>query len=311
MIKLNFRIIFIVIVFFIGGNHICAQNQFFQKIDSDLSSFEKKSDIFFLKDDYDILKQRISFFYSQKKIELAESQNLKRRLYASYVSKFLSRSFREFNGTVWNVDTLNFIRKEVTRVRSEGKSEQIFEDKSESGKKMDLINKIFKDYDKINWFVASSKKFFHSSNYALTDSFPNSKVEKILSDRDGYLKSGKYPYTSKCARLNDDLKSVTKALFSAHVKYLNNKLAHLSECYKETETDSTGVVIERYSSQPIYREQYYEVMKQQLRSLKQTTSKGEFLYKGCDVLKEYNRLLKKLDDQNGKAYEYYESKLGN
>lgn len=310
MKTLSFRLLYIVIAILIGGNHLCAQSQFSKNVESQLSSFENKSDARFLNDDYDILKQRISYFYSQNKLSLDDNLNFNRRLYAAYMSKFLNRSFKEVNGSEWNIDTLKFIRKEIEKLTSEGRRDGLYEDNSISGNKIKNLKKIFSDYDKVNRFIASTKKFSYDE-FSVNDTFPIVEIQKVMKNRDKFLNKNSYPYTTKCQRLNDELNSVTKTLFNAHVKYLDSKLEKLSECYKETQTTAAGVDSALYASQPVYRELYYDVMKVQLQVLKKKTNQDSYIYRGCDVIKEYGRLIKKLDDQNDKAYEYFESKNEN
>jgi len=307
MKKLSFRFLYVVIAVLIGGSHVYAQNKLSKEVDSQLIFFEKKSDTHFLKEDYDILKQRISFFYSQNKLSLDDNVNFNRRLYAAYMSKFLNRSFKEVNGTEWNTDTLKFIRREIERLISEGKRDGLYEDNSISDQKINVFKKIFNDYDKINKFIASTKKISYDK-FSVNDTFPFAEVQKILKNRDKFLNKKSYPYTTKCQRLNEALNSVTKNLFNSHVKYLDRKLDKLSECYKATQTTADGVDSALYASQLVYRELYYDMMKNQLQVLKKKTKQDSYIYKGCEVKKEYDRLMKKLGDQNDRAYEYFEAK---
>jgi hypothetical protein len=208
------------------------------------------------------------------------------QLYYAYANKFVEQAYHVFNGTEWNANDLDCIRREYRTLRSNPLNK--------SGSELDSIfteiQNIFAKYDEINNFIASCNNFSFPGNSLLTV-VSVSKVRSKISEARDYLSVSK-PLRN-CRRLRDRLQQVPQVLFSQHCNYLQRKINYWSGEYPN------------YNSQSEWRALVYDNLFAEINVL------NSGIYNGVsNVNSERQKLLDLLNRDSINAYNYFNTKGG-
>lgn len=264
-----------------------------QKIDSlkkmPISSF---CDIFHIE-----IKNYIEMDYTDQRLGENATENdqwkkiLSSNLYAAYTDKFISQAFYVFKGSEWQVEKLNFIRKEYQALQKNGYQSGLLEKNSITDQIFNDIKYIFVKYDEITGFINSCKAFSFTEYDNFEHEFPISNVEQDIVRSKEYLDSNlENEHVGNCSRLKSSLNDIPQILFDAHVKYLDNKINHLSGKYVDSKNQAD------YSTN-LYLPLYNEIEKL-----------DNNIYKTNNFDSEYGRLINKLKLEGETAYNYFQKK---
>jgi hypothetical protein len=286
-------ILFFIVKFLVSigdvGKISLPKNQFTKRIEKETETLRKIPDNQFSKNAYDDINHEINAFYKEQKFGKNKNENdqwkenLSKNLYSAYADKFIKQAFYVFNGSVWNLPDLNFIRNEYKSLQNS----QFLQRSSPVDLSFINIQKILGKYDEITSFIASSKNYAFT-DYSFSTNFPMQEVESKISVSAKY-KNNKLEnsYVNNCIRLHNDLNKVPDYLFNAHIKYLNNKLNQFIGTYSY------------YNSQGNYAKDLYNPMKSQINMLDNN------IYNVANFDNEYDKLINRLIVDSENAYNYF------
>jgi hypothetical protein len=216
---------------------------------------------------------------------------LSSNLYAAYTDKFISQAFYVFNHAEWEVEKVEFIRKEYQALQKDGYQSGSLEKNSITDQIFNDIKNIFVTYDEITGFINSCKAFSFEEYDNFNNEFPFSTVEQDILRSKEFLESNlENEHVSNCSRLKSSLNDIPQILFDAHVKYLDNKITHLSRKYVD------------YKNQPDYSKNLYLPLYNEIEKLDNN------IYKTNNFDAEYGRLKNKLEQESTTAYNYFQNK---
>jgi hypothetical protein len=197
-----------------------------------INDLQNKPNNKFCKKEYDEIKYDIAETYKKSQLGIGaenEKQNksLSQKLFREYSKKFIEQALYVFDHNEWKIEDLDSIAIETARLQKDlnHTTDDAFE--QEFKKLQQIRNK----YDEIVGFISSCKGFSYSGT-DLKDRFPiadvQSKISRATNLRNNSLEN---KYVNHCTRLHEGLKEIPQALFSAHVKYLDNKINYWSNMY--------------------------------------------------------------------------------
>lgn len=267
-----------------------STNQFIERIRHEIDSLNNFPNNKFSKELYKEIGYHIEDYHKDGRLGNTPFNNNQMRetltndLYTAYTNKFVKQVFHVFNGSQWEINDLNFIRSEYQTLRGS----KFLKGGSDIDKRFKETQNILSKYNEISNFITANKGFSYSGT-GLSDRFPISDVEGRISKAKAYLNNNLgNQYVSKCTRLRAGLKSTPQSLFSAHVRYLDNKINEWSGMYSN------------FNSQRAYADNLYQPLKSEISTL------SNDIYAGSDIDGEYNRLMRKLDSDSQKAYNYFQ-----
>lgn len=265
------------------------KNQFTMRIESEIDSLRRFPESRFCSDYYHEVNYRINDYYKKDRFGVTSSENeqwndnLTKDLYSAYVDKFIQQAFYVFKGSQWEIEKLNFIRKESQSLRKS----PFLEKGSPMDKKFAEIQAIFNKYDEINSFISKCNGFSFSS-YNLSDNYPISDVHNYTSQSKAYLSDNlDNIYVNNCSRLKASLQEIPQSLFDAHIRYLDKKIEQWSNMYPD------------FSSQKDYSQNLYSIIEKQIN-----LDLNNSIYNVSNFDREQKRLLSKWSADNVKAYKY-------
>lgn len=268
------------------------ENLFTRTIKQEIEQLKAKPDSKFSKDFYKEVAYHINDFYLKGRFGKNESENkqwkanLESNLYFAYVEKYFIQVKTVFRGSEWRPEDLKFIQAE----KNELKKSKLLLVGSPVDKEFIAIQTVLNKYNEIVPFVSSCKSFVYSRT-DLTDHFPitemQSKISRAASLQNNHLEN---EYVNNCSRLHDGLKEIPQSLFRSHVRYLDDKISNRSGMYSY------------YNSQSEYANIFYKPLKAQIDEL------DNDIYNVSDFDSEYNRLIKKIDSDSQRAYNYFSNK---
>jgi hypothetical protein len=267
-------------------------NQFIDRIEREIDSLSKLSDDRFCKKFYQEINYHIDDGHKNQNFGETQSENdqwkenLSKSLYSAYAGKFIEQAFHVFSGADWDVHDLQFIRSEYRTLKNSSSLEK----DSPVDQKFNEIQQIFSRYDEIVQFIDDCGKLSYSS-YELSDRFPIQEVQNRISTANEYRnRSLGNAYVNRCSRLHNELQNVPQTLFTAHIKYLKNKVQIWSGLYSN------------YTTQSDYASKVYNPLKVEINLL------DNDIYKVTNFNTEYAQLINKLNTDSHKAYNYFSSK---
>jgi hypothetical protein len=261
-----------------------------QKIDSlkkmPISSF---CDLFHIE-----IKNYIEMDYTDQRLGENASENeqwkkiLSSNLYAAYTEKFITQAFYVFNHSEWEVEKLDFIRKEYQALQKYGYQTGFLEKNTITDQIFDYIKNIFVTYDGILGFINSCSAFKFEEYDNFNNEFPFIKIEQDILRSKEYLKSNlENEQVGNCLRLKSSLFDVPQILFAAHVRYLDNKISHLSGKYIN------------YKDVKDYSKYIYTPLFNEIEKLDNN------IYQSENFDSEYGRLKNKLELESTEAYKHF------
>jgi len=210
-----------------------STNPFTARIEREIDSLIRFPSNVFSPKFYQDIQYRIDDYHKQGFLGNSQSDNnqwkeiLSKNLYAAYASKFVEQAMYVFTGSEWNITDLNFIRSEVRTLQN---STYLGPGSPVATSFTNMLTVLAK-YDEITNFIASCRGFSYTSS-GLSDSFPIANVQGKLSQAKTYqINRLENEYVNNCTRLQDGLKDIPAALFSAHVRYLDDKISQWSGLY--------------------------------------------------------------------------------
>jgi hypothetical protein len=255
------------------------------EIDS-LSRMPESSSFKKLKEFYDIIVYHIKDDFTNGTLgktgfENEQNQkNLSSKLYATYVDKFIKQALAVFCSSEWNPTDLSFIRQETgTLTNSDFLTASPVKDSFKQ------IQQTLSKYNEIVSFISSCRNPY-SSDYRMADRFPIADVQDKIKKAQTYLANNPNK-VNNCKHLRDGLANVPNDLFSAHTKYLSEKISNWAGKYTN------------FTSQADYSKNLYKPLKAEINLL----DNGIYNVSSFDL--EYNSLIRKLDDDNKNAYNYF------
>lgn len=272
-----------------------AKNPFTDRIEKEIESLSKLPESKFCKETFDNVQYLILDYYKPNppkypngRLGKTQSENdqwkenLTKNLYSVYADKFISQALFVFRGTEWKVEDLHFIRNEYQTLQKS----KLLQKGSPVDKKFREIQNIINKYDEIAGFISRCKGFSYSAS-GLSDHFPLSEIQGKISRAATYQNnSSENGYVDRCKRLHDGLKEIPQELFSAHVRYLDNKINQWSDLYSN------------YNSQSDYVNNLYKPIKSEIDAL------DNDIYHTGNFDNEYDRLSSKWSADNSRAYNY-------
>ena len=265
-----------------------SKNRFTERIEQEIDSLDQWPDSKFCKDFYKEIAYHIESYYNEKRLGNTQAENDQRNeyftkeLFSAYAGKFILQAFYVFRGSEWKIEDLKFIRDEYQTLRKS----KLPERGSPVDKKLTEIQTVFSKYDEIAGFISNCKGFSYSA-YGLSDRFPISDVQARISRAVAYRNNRlENEYVNNCERLHDGLKEIPHALFMAHVKYLNNKIARWSGLYSN------------YNSQNDYINNLGKPIQNEIDAL------DNGMYNAVNFDSEYKMLSGKWSADKRAAYEY-------
>jgi len=267
-----------------------SKNSFIERIEQEIEELKNAPDSRFSKQEYRDIKYLIEDYHKNERLDPDDSSsneqlagNLSQNLYAVYAEKFIQQAFYVFKRTTWKQEDLNFIRSEYQSLQKSARLER----NSPVDKKLREIQGVFSAYDEISNFIASSKNFSYSDS-GLSARFPISEVKSVCAQVDTYRNNDQgNTYINNCLRLHDELRDIPQHLFSAHVRYLDNKITYWSGLFSN------------YTSQKAYADNLYTPLRDEIRALDNT------VYHAANFDDEYRRLVAKWEADSEKAYSHF------
>ncbi len=259
-----------------------AKNLFIEKDSIDIVQISKATNINDVKMLYysisgSLEEDQINGFILQNKY-----QSLRKKLNSAYIEKFISQAFDVFSTSDWKYEDLRFIRNEC---QSLWKFISIVKGNPLEGKVRE-IQSILSKYDEILGFITASNGFSFSES-GLSDRFPISYVQTIISRAYRYKNTNSdNKYVNNCTRIRDGLNEISRKLFNAHVRYLDNKIDQWSGFYSN------------FSSKNDYENNLYKPLKSEIDGLDNS------IYRVADSNYERERLTKKWSMDNSRATSY-------
>lgn len=268
------------------------ENQFTRKIEQEIELLKAKPDTKFCKDFYKEVEYYINDFHKQSRFgknEIENNQwkeNLESNLFFAYIEKFIKQVKTVFCSSEWQPNDIKFIQSE----KNELKKSKFLLVGSPLDKEFTSIQTVLNKYNEIVSFILSCKGLVCSGT-ALSDHFPITDMKSKISRASSLLSSHlENEFANNCSRLHNDLKEIPQILFRAHVRYLDNKISNWSGMYSN------------YASQSDYANIFYKPLKAQVDEL------DNDIYNVSNFDSEYNRLIKKLDSDSQRAYNYFSNK---
>lgn len=272
-------------------------NQFTERIEKEIDSLIKMPDNRFCKEFYNEVSYHIDDYYNSGRFgnnppeNEQWKENFTKTLYSVYSDRFIHQAFYVFRNSVWDIADLRFIIDEYRILRNS----PLLERDSPVDKKFTEIQQIINKYNEIADFVTDCRSFSYTS-YGLSDRFPVSKVEDKISRMNRYINNRlENTYVNNCIHLHNELKTVPPTLFSKHADYLSRKIQQWSGLY------------DNYNSQSDYANNLYTPLRNEIRLL------DNDVYNVASTVfnDNYNKLIRRLDADSGKAYEYFSEEDNN
>ncbi len=300
VLKISLVVIAVAIVAFvcimIGGRMVdpphppIPDNQFIKSIKKNIDSIKTLSSSRFCGDLYEEIDYQIKYDY--KKGHLGDTANgdneqwrdiLQKDLYAAYASKFVEQVMYVFNGHVWEINDLRFIREELKKLRVSG----YLEKNSPMDKDFKKIQIALSKYDEINGFISGCRNYTCRAN-DLTSSFPD-MGDKVRMARVYLSTDLGNEYVSNCDRLRENLAKVPMWLFEKHVTYLECKIRQYAGQYEE------------YTSQKHYSRVVYQPLLDQILDL----DNNVYGINHSEINRKKGELASLLDKYNDRAYDEF------
>jgi ATP-dependent Lon protease len=268
------------------------ENQFAKEIKQKITQLKAMPDNKFCKAFYNTIAFNIAEFHKNKKFSQITSENdqykgnFESMLYSTYAEKFIQQAKTVFRSSEWMPDDLKFIQTE----KNELKKSKFLLVGSPVDKEFTTIQTVLNKYNELVSFISSCKSFSYSGT-VFKDPFPIAEVRSKIS-RAAKLRSNRMEneFVNNCSRLHDGLKEIPQSLFSVHVRYLDSKISNWSGMYSQ------------YNSQSEYAKLFYKPLKAQVDEL------DNDLYNVSYFDIEYNRLIKKMNDDSSQATQYFLNK---
>lgn len=274
------------------------ENQFTEKISSQIQAITNKSDDAFCKESYNEVKYLIDDYSNAKRLgenaadSIGNDQNRSyylKQLYSVYVEKFIAQAFHVFKGTTWAESDISFINNECKALKSEGKTNSYLEPNGEADKTLNEIMHIIIKYNEIMSFLNKCQGF-HYYNTELSARFPVNTAQDLISQSKTYLNGN--GYVKNCTRLISALKNIPQTVCNAHIKYLSRKIDYWSGMY------------EHYNTQIDYRNNLYDPLKTEVIAVRSA-------HYNVSVDSDIDRLINKLNSDATAAYTYFSNKSNN
>lgn len=263
-------------------------NLFIQKIEQEIKELKEKPDNVFCKEFYSIILFHINDFYKQKSFGINQLQNiqwketLESNLYVAYAEKFTKQANTVLGGSEWKNEDLRFIQAE----KNELQSSKLLLVGSPVYKDFANIQMALNKYNEILTFIASCEGFGYSQT-DLSARFPIADVQnKVIRSKVLINNRMENRLVNNCTRLNIKLKEIPQSLFKKHISYLNKKI------------DNWVGLFTIYKSYNEYTNLLYKPLKAEIETLDNS------IYNTSNFDSEYNNLLKKLNSDIAKAYNY-------
>jgi hypothetical protein len=274
-----------------------STNPFTESIEKEIDSLSKMPDNRFCREFYDKVNYLIDDYYKNGRFNNNPSvneqvkENFTKNLYSVYSDKFIRQAFYVFNGTKWDISDLRFITDEYQTLQKS----QLLESGSPVDKELAEIRRIINKYNEIIGFVADCRSFSYTS-YGLSNRFPVSEVKNKISRMNRYINDKlENRYVNNCIHLHNELKAVPQILFNKHVDYLSKKIQQWSEMY------------DNYNSQSDYANNLYTPLKNEIILL------DNEVYNVASAVfdNNYNKLMRRWNNDSKKAYEYFSDNNNN
>jgi uncharacterized protein YoxC len=272
-----------------------AVNEFTRRIEKEIDSLKTLPDSKFCDAFYKEVTYHIDTYCEEGRLgetpadSSGNKQNKEyfiKNLYSAYVEKFIPQAFYVLNRSEWKIDDLNFIRSEYQTLRKS----KLLEKDSPVDKDFAKIQSVFSKYDEIVAYISACKNFSHPVS-GLDNRFPTSDMQNKISQAVTYINNNLgNAYVNHCTRLRDGLKEIPQVLFSAHVKYLDDKIARYSNRYSSC------------TSQSDYANTLYKPLKSEIDAL------DNDIYNVANFDSEYKKLSDKWKTDSQEAYKYFSNK---
>jgi hypothetical protein len=289
------------IIFFVNRSFVTTEkvdeikqsgNPFVDKIQQEIKTLQVKPENRFCKEYFAQIAYHVDDSYRNQRLGKSKLENeqwkeiLSKQLYAAYTDKFIKQAYYVFNSPEWIGSDLNFIRNEYQSLQKSS----MLERNSPFDQKFNEIKMIFNKYDEITGFISSSKGFSFSQT-DLGIPFPyddvKNKIYTANSYSDNHLRNS---YVNNCTRLHSELKEISKILFRAHVRYLDNLISSWSNMFSN------------YNTQRVYVSEIYIPLKKIIDELDNN------IYEVSEFNNEYSRLKNKWEKDATNAYTYFNTK---
>jgi hypothetical protein len=272
-------------------------NEFIKRIERKIDSLSQLPASRFCGNVYGEIKYLIKNYYTQRRLgkdaleNKQQHENLSIKLYATYAAKFLEQTFFVFGHSQWKNEDLQFIRHEYQTLRNSS----LLEANSPVDKKFREIQTVLEKYDEIAGFISDCRDFSYFASI-FSHRFPIANVQDKISQATRYLNNHlDNSYVYRCTRLHDGLRGIPQVLFRTHVRYLDDKINSWSGLY------------DQYNSQLDYYNNLYMPLKKEIETLD-----NDIYNINNDIYTvDYERLLKRLEEDGRKAYDYFNKKSTN
>ena len=276
------------------GQISMPDNQFTKRIEVKIDSLSHMPVNEFCKDLFFEITSEIDSYYKGNRLgfnpktqnydSLANemrNSNYTSLLYVVYSEKFISQAFYVFTGSEWNVEDLNFIRREYQAL----KRFDLFIIGSTVDNKFTEIQTIFRRYDEINSFITSCKNFTFLST-GLSSRFPIDDVKGKLSQARIYQNN--QGYVNNCKRMQESLREIPQILLTAHERYFENKINFWSNKFGPP-----------FNSQADYVNNLYNPLRDEIATFSNS------IYNVANFDSKYLKLKQRWSDDNNDAYRYW------
>jgi hypothetical protein len=264
------------------------QNQFTEKIVLEIKQLKEKPDNVFCKEFYNTILFHINEFYKQKSFGKNQLENiqwketLESNLYVAYSQKFIKQSNIILGGSDWKKEDLVFIQAEKNELQ---RSKLLIVGSPVYNDLTNIQRAINKYYEIVN-FIASCEGFVFLQ-IDLSARFPVADVQNMII-RSKVLINNRMEnqLVNNCTRLQLKLREIPQSFFYKHIFYLNRKI------------DNSMGLFSSYRSFNEYTNLLYKPLKSEIESLDNN------IYNVSNFDSEYDNLLKKLNSDISKAYNY-------
>ncbi|GHB36283.1 hypothetical protein [Mongoliitalea lutea] len=286
----------IVFGFFYWSNEITppppveeSDNQFIQNVNGKIKELSGVPESRFSQSLYAEIEYLINDYYTNDRLGSNPTENeqvklnLTKSLYSTYVEKFVTQAYYVFNNLTWDPADLRFIKNESLSLRRS----PLLAAQSQVERQLSEIQRIISQYEEIESFIRICKSFSYLET-GLSDRFPIDIVtEKINSSLEINQSRFGNRYLFNCVRLNEDLGNIPEILFTAHVKYLDNKINNWSGAYIN------------FNSQRTYADNVFIPISKEIETI------DNDIYNSSRFNQEYLSLKRKWDSDAQKAYNHF------
>jgi hypothetical protein len=274
-----------------------AENQFTKRIEEKIDALGKNA---FNRVSYNEVFSLINNYHVDRNFSKESDEDndkwrgiLVRRLFDTYVAKFVSFAHTVFKSPEWKEEDLNLLRDEYAEMKKaeiveKGERKLLLQPRGATDNLLKEVQEIRRTYDNINIFIGTCANFSQSGG-----SFPMADIKGKLVTAASYrnkvfkLEGVTFPL---CGRTKKRLEEVPQILFNRHVTFLNNKIAASLGKY------------DAYNSQAEYAGAEWKSVKSEIDAL----DKDVYGVDSATFARQYNELKVKWNAELPRAANYFD-----